>query len=232
MKKILLLAFLTVTLFTQLTYGATSEEGPLTLMPVPQKNGQSSNPQQVQQMPQLQQGQGQGQPMQMYDIYGVIPTKASVPYLYIILGALVLLLAGALIYWWLKKRRRAYSAPVIPPWERALTDLAEAKALQIRGQGRLYMDRASQILRNYIEQRFAIKTTRKTTREFLYSLGGRTGSDLSNYRVELQSCLEQADMAKFAHQVQDEKNLLVMEQAVSTFVQSTRPADGDKGGEK
>ena len=111
-------------------------------------------------------------------------------------------------------------------------DLEEAKVFQARGQGRLYMDRASQILRDYIEQRFAIKTTRKTTREFLYSLGGRTGSELNNYKAELQSCLEQADMAKFAHQVQDERNLLVMEQAVSTFVHSTRPGRGDMEEEK
>ena len=197
-------------------------------MQEPQKQGQQSGAQQSQLMP----GPQQGQAMELYDIYGVVPTRASVPYLYIIVGALLVLLLGALAYWFYKRKKRAPFAPVIPPWERALTELEAAKMFQNSSQGRLYMDRASQILRDYIEQRFAIKTTRKTTREFLYGLGGQSDSELSNYRVELQRCLEQADMAKFAHQIQDEENLVMMEQAVSTFVHSTRPGDGDKEGEK
>ena len=232
MKRLIFTTLFVVTLMTQVVYGTTSKEAPLTLMQEPQTKGQNSGAQQLQQMPQLQQGQGQGQAMQLYDIYGVVPTKASVPYLYIILGVVLALLLGALAYWFYKRKGRVPFAPVIPSWERALTELEEAKMFQNRSQGRLYMDRASQILRDYIEQRFAIKTTRKTTREFLYGLGGQSDSELNTYRVELQGCLEQADMAKFAHQIQDEHNLVMMEQAVSTFVHSTRPGDGDKEGEK
>ena len=228
MKRFICSIFLVAVLMADIVYGVTSEEGPLTLMKEPQQQGQNSNAQQIPQMPQLQQDQA----MKMYDIYGVVPTRGSVPILYIILGALVVFALAALVYWLYKRGRRVVAAPEIPPWERALAELEVAKTYQNISQGRLYMDRASQILRDYIEQRFAIKTTRKTTREFLQSLRKNSSLELNNYRAELQSCLEQADMAKFAHQIHDEQNLIVMEQAVSTFVHSTRPGDGDKEGVK
>lgn len=227
MRRFILHIVLAAALMAHIVYGATTEEGPLTLMKDPQMSGQNSGAQQVQQMGGMQQGQA----MELYDIYGVVPTRGSVPYLYIILGVVLLLFAAALAYFIYNKKGRTPSAPVIPPWDRALTDLEAAKTLQNSSQGRLYMDRVSQILRDYIEQRFAVKTTRKTTREFLYSLRSKSGVELNNYREELKSCLEQADMAKFAHQIHDEQNLAAMEQAVTTFVHSTRP-DAENGEEE
>lgn len=224
MKKFISAIVLLLSLMAHSMYGVASEEGPLALMKEPQQNGQNSGASQ-QQLPGLQ---GQEPAGEFYDIYGVVSTRAAVPYFYIICGALLLLAAGLLAYWFYKKKGRTVAAPIIPPWERALADLGEAKALQSAAQGRLYMDRVSQILRYYIEQRFAVKTTRQTTREFLSSLRNAAGFELNNYRAELQHCLEQADMAKFAHQVSDEQNLAVMEQAVAAFVQSTRLGEGEK----
>lgn len=226
MKRLVITMVLVVMFMSQFVYGADSEEGPLTLMKDPKQSTQNSGGPALPQMSSQQQGQGQG--LEFYDIYGVVPTKASIPYLYIILGTLFVVVAGALLYWWLKKRGRKVFTSIIPAWERAMTDLNAAKALQNKEQGRAYMDRASQILRHYIEQRFTIKTTRQTTAEFLTSLGGENSSELTNYRPELQDCLEQADMAKFAHKQQNEQNLVVMEKAVATFVHSTRPADSGK----
>lgn len=229
MRRLVISIVLVVMFMSQFVYGAAVEEGPLTLMKAPKQSAVSSSGQPLPQMSAQQQGQGPA--LELYDIYGVVQTKAAIPYLYIILGTLLVLIAGALLYWWLKKRAKRVFTPIIPPWERAITDLNAAKSLQNKEQGRAYMDRASQILRHYIEQRFAIKSTRQTTGEFLYSLGGEKNSELTNYRPELQSCLEQADMAKFAHKEQDEENLVVMEEAVTTFVHSTRPEDdGGNGG--
>lgn len=226
MKRFIISMVLVVMFMSQFVYGADSEEGPLTLMGDPKQSEQNSGGPALPQMSSQQQGQGQG--LAFYDIYGVVPTKASIPYLYIILGTLLVVVAGALLYWWLKKRGKRIFIPIIPAWEKAITDLNAAKSLQSKEQGRAYMDRASQILRHYIEQRFTIKSTRQTTAEFLYSLGGENSSELTNYRPELQDCLEQADMAKFAHKQQNEQNLVVMEEAVKTFVHSTRPADSGK----
>lgn len=226
MKRLVISIMFVVMFMSQFVYGAAGEEGPLTLMKDPKQSAVSGGGQPLPQMSGQQHGQGSA--LEFYDIYGVVPTKAAIPYTYIILGVLLVLIAGALLYWWLKKREKKVFTPIVPPWERAITDLKEAKSLQNREQGRAYMDRASQILRHYIEQRFAIKSTRQTTGEFLYSLGGENDSELANYRTELQNCLEQADMAKFAHKEQDEQNLVVMEEAVTTFVRSTRPDDSGK----
>jgi hypothetical protein len=234
MKNFLYLMAIVLMFISQTAYAATSltsDEDTLTLLQEPGKQAQSA-PTQTSQLPQMQQGQGEA--LQLYDIYGVVPTKAAVPYLYIILGVVLVIALCALVvfgYYFMKKRR-AKPLPAILPWDQALADLVEARSVQNLAQGRLYMDRVSQILRRYIEQRFTIKTTRKTTSEFLYSLKDESGGELGNFRNELQSCLEQADMAKFAHKVQAAGDLTRMEEAITSFIDSTRPAAGEKEGQK
>ncbi len=98
------------------------------------------------------------------------------------------------------------------------------------GHSLLYMDQASQILRRYIESLFAIRSTRKTTREFFASLNDSDESPLLEYRRELKNCLEQADMAKFAHLVPDFQHMEQMEEAVRAFITRTRPAIEPPGG--
>lgn len=212
------------------SYGAPSEEAPLQLMPAPQQGGgqQQALPGQMQSLPQLQ---GQGQPVELIDIYGVVPTKAPVPYLYIGIGLLALLLLAGLLFW-LKKRQKPTPEIQIPPWDRALQDLAEARSLQKKAHGLLYMEKASQILRRYIEQRFAIQSTKQTTSEFLRSLAGPRGKELKEHRADLQSCLEQADLAKFAHKSQGEESIKAVETAVTGFVQATRPTMAQQEGVK
>lgn len=117
----------------------------------------------------------------------------------------------------------------MPPWEKALLDLADAKKLLSPERALLYMDRVSQILRGYIEARFAIQSTRQTTREFLQGLTDVGGSSpLQAHKSELQDCLEQADMAKFAHHHPALGNLEQMEVAVTTFIKKTEPVEQPK----
>lgn len=143
---------------------------------------------------------------------------------------LLLLVILALLYWFFKKKAQP-APPPVPPWEKALLELADAKMLLSPERGLLYMDRVSQILRNYIESRFAIQSTRQTTREFLQGLTGvDDSSPLQTYKIELQECLEQADMAKFAHHLPNLKNLEQMELAVTSFIKRTEPAEPEKRG--
>ena len=166
----------------------------------------------------------------LYDIHGPISLPEQLPYLAIGGVILALLLVLAAVLFWLKKRVKPGPTP-LPPWEMALNELAEAKHLQISGQGLLYMERASQVLRRYIESRFAIRSTRQTTREFLTGLNHTANnSPLERYRPELQTCLEQADMAKFAHRVPDLGNMGQMEHAVTDFVKKTEPSLSPAGG--
>ena len=196
------------------SYAASGGDAPLTLLQQPPKTGQTA------QSPAMT-----SQDAELHDIYGPVPIKEQPPYLLIAGSVCLLLLLAALLFWFLRKKG-AKTPPPIPPWERALLDLAEAKRLLSPERGLLYMDRVSQILRSYIESRFAIKSTRQTTREFLAGLTGvGDGSPLQTYKTELKDCLEQADMAKFAHHLPQLGNLEQMEVAVTTFIQTTVPVE-------
>lgn len=159
----------------------------------------------------------------LHDIHGPVPIAEQPPYLLIAVVVCLLLLAIAALLWYLRRKDTSVQ-PAIPPWEQALLELAEAKSLLSAQRGIVYMDRVSQILRSYIESRFAIQSTRQTTREFLHSLTSvGDSSPLRTYKTALQDCLEQADMAKFAHHLPQLDHLEQMEAAVTNFVQKTTP---------
>ncbi len=161
---------------------------------------------------------------ELRDIYGPVNLTENPPYL-LLAGILLLIVLIALAVYLLKKKRKVPAPPVIPPWQQALLDLADARKLLNPEKGLLYMERVSQILRNYIESRFAIQSTRQTTREFLQGLTRVDGdSPLLIHKTELQDCLEKADMAKFAHHLPNSSNLEQMEVAVTTFVKKTEPS--------
>ncbi len=204
---VLLLIFLPVGSIAQ-----NSGEARLTLLQETQKNGPAPQNQPL-----------SAQDGELRDIIGPVVIAEQPPYL-IIAGVICLLLViAALIFWYLKNKKLP-APPPMPPWERAFLDLAEAKSLANAERGILYMDRVSQILRAYIESRFAIQSTRQTTREFLHSLTGiGDSSPLRTYQTALQDCLEQADMAKFAHHLPQPDHLEQMEAAVTNFVQKTVP---------
>ncbi len=209
-----ILILLLLLVLPALSFADSGNNAPLTLLQQPQKNsGTAHNPAVSKQDEEL------------HDIYGPVPLKQQPPYLLLAGAVCLLLLISALLYWFFKKKGLR-PAPPIPPWEKALMDLAEARTLLNPERGLLYMDRVSQILRSYIESRFAIQSTRQTTREFLQSLtAAGDSSPLRTYKTELQDCLEQADMAKFAHHLPQMDNLEKMEVAVTTFVQTTEPAE-------
>jgi hypothetical protein len=162
------------------------------------------------------------------DIQGPVPTSEYPPYLVETAGVLLLLLALGLLYFFLKRRKKPQPPP-IPPWDTALIELTEAGHLMSTRQGLLYMDKVAQILRRYIESRFAIHSTRQTTQEFFMGLEDSGPSSLLTYRSELRACLEQADMAKFAHLLPELQHMEGMEHAVRTFITSTRPEVPVKG---
>ncbi|MFH0782719.1 MAG: DUF4381 family protein [Pseudomonadota bacterium] len=164
----------------------------------------------------------------LHDIHGPLPTSEYPPYLMEAALGLFALLVIALVIYFLKKRKKPLPPPV-PPWETALQELAEARQLMGDGKWLLYMDQAGQILRRYIELRFAIRSTRQTTREFFAGLNASGSASLLKYQGELRACLEQADMAKFAHLVPNQNHMEQMEEAVRTFIISSRPEEQTAG---
>lgn len=216
-KFVLVFPLLLLFMLPAWSFADSNGEAPLTLLNKPQKSTQSAQNQTISQ-----------QAGQLHDIHGPVPIKEQPPYLLIAGIVLFVLLLAAIIFWLLRKRGEA-APPPVPPWEKALLDLADAKRLLNPERGLQYMDRVSQILRRYIESRFAIQSTRQTTREFLQNLTGVGGkSPLQTHKNELRDCLEQADMAKFAHHIPKIKNLEMMEDAVTTFIKRTEPPETSK----
>jgi hypothetical protein len=208
-RSILFLSWLMVPVGAGTVLGADSKEEILTL--------QNSKQQQTSQNTEA-----------LRDIHGPLSTSEYPPYLIEAVIALLVILLVLLFF--LMKRRKKELPPPVPPWETALRELAEARQLIRDGQSLFYMEQAGQILRRYIELRFAIRSTRQTTREFFAGLKGSGGTPLVGYQTELRACLEQADMAKFAHLIPDSQHLEQMEAAVHTFITRTRPETVTSGG--
>lgn len=198
-------------LFCIPVFGQTGEDANLTLLPQANQNLQPGPP-----------PSKAGPQEYLFDIDGPVEIKVAFPIwttVALIFAVIVLLVLGYLFY----KRKKTVSIPPILPWDRALNELAEAKTLRCPSTGLRYMERASLILRNYIESRFAILTTRQTTREFLHSDALQNHQQLIDFRSDLRNCLEQADMAKFAHLIPHDQQLVGIEDAVTNFVLRTKP---------
>lgn len=205
------------------------EQEPLVLLNKPPKNSPLSTPSSPGSpglqapVPQMTGGQ-----QELHDIYGPVSVPEPINYPLIAGIILLLIIIGLLTYLFFRKKQET-APPPIPPWDKALSDLIEARPLMTRERGLDYMNRVSLILRNYIETRFGIKSTRQTTREFLSCLDVKNSAGLKPFRAELQHCLEQADMAKFARHLSDSDNLMRVEEGITGFIKNTRPAPDQSG---
>lgn len=169
------------------------------------------------------QGQKTGAIEDIRDIQGpLILLKSKSPWIFITIGALLLLLLGLFFFF---RKRKKKTIPRLPAHEIALAELAKAKLWMTESKGILYAQRLSEILRQYIESRFFVQSTRQTTDELLVGL--QSCSSLTNekqpYLGDLQTCLERCDMAKFAHLPPNDQSMALMESAVRHFIETTRP---------
>ena len=105
-----------------------------------------------------------------------------------------------------------------------------ARNLITAEQSLQYATELSLILRRYIEARFRIQSTRKTTKEFFTGLTESPKQESilpEDHRERLKECLEECDMAKFARYVPDRNSMEKMESAVQYFVESTTAVKGE-----
>lgn len=147
-------------------------------------------------------------------------------------GAVVVL---SLFVWWLRRpRARSFASEVAsPPHVRALRELQRLRdsARSTPAQVDAFYVATSQVLRDYVEERFAVRAPERTTEEFLreLELGGDTGaaggaSDLlRGHRGELARFLLQCDMVKFARHLPAESEHLATWESAVAFVEATRP---------
>jgi len=138
------------------------------------------------------------------DIRDVKPPSAlPLNWVAIVLALLALVLLGGVFWFWQRQRfaREKTPPPVIlpPPWETARRKLKELFAENLPGKGQIkeYYSRLSDIVRQYMEDRFDLRAPEMTTEEFLFSL--RTSSQLNPAQKEaLKDFLTCCDMVKFA----------------------------------
>ncbi|MFO0962792.1 MAG: hypothetical protein U0625_07770 [Phycisphaerales bacterium] len=104
--------------------------------------------------------------------------------------------------WWLTHRGgRVEPAPPLPAdqWAMREIDRLESEQLPERGEVEGFFVRLSDIVRTYIEQRFAIAAPEQTTQEFIRAAGKHP--DLAGgHERTLAAFLRTADMVKFAAQ--------------------------------
>jgi hypothetical protein len=112
---------------------------------------------------------------------------------------------------------------VLPPHVRAIQalDLVKGEKLWQQGKEKEYHSKLSDIIRNYIDERFGIGALEMTSGQILQAVQGV--SDVDPVFAQLKQMLFMSDLAKFAkyHPLPDENELSLMHAYL--FVNSTTP---------
>jgi hypothetical protein len=136
----------------------------------------------------------------------------------VIAGA-VLLAFGALGLWrWLRRRRQPR---VLLPFEIALQRLEEMRALMQPDDAREFSIAVSDVVRRYIEERFSVTATHRTTEEFLHDLLESSHAPLARHRALLSEFLQACDLVKFAGMSLTLQNMESLHHSARAFVLET-----------
>jgi hypothetical protein len=175
---------------------------------------------------------------ELRDIRGFRELPAARPWWFWPAVATVAAFLAALVTTAILRRRRrgagdgAAPAPVVPPhvWARDALDRLEAEQLPDRGEVHAFFFRLSDVVRGYIERRFAIDAPDRTTEEFIREMRDHPRLAEEHQRL-LGGFLRSADMVKFAlHRPPLEQCGRAMATA-RRFVDETTPAGaGDDPG--
>jgi hypothetical protein len=130
----------------------------------------------------------------------------------------VLLVGGSYALW---RRRRRRHAHVLLPYELALQRLEGIRVLMQPANAPEFTTAVSGIVRGYIEQRFKVTATRRTTEEFLRDLFESSNASLARYRVLLGEFLNQCDLVKFAAMSLTLPDMETLHQSARAFVLAT-----------
>jgi hypothetical protein len=136
-------------------------------------------------------------------------------------GAVVLALSVYALWRWRRQRR----TPPLLPYELALKRLDEIRTLMQPVNAREFGIAISDIIRFYIEQRFNVTATRRTTEEFLRDLLQNANASLAQHQALLDDFLHQCDVVKFAAQSLTLDNMEALRQSARAFVLETAKAE-------
>ena len=135
-----------------------------------------------------------------------------------LMAAAALIALGIYGLW---RRRRNREVRVLLPHELALQRLEDIGALMQPARAREFSTAASDIVRQYIEQRFSVTATRRTTEEFLRDLLESSDAALAQHQGLLGEFLHQCDVVKFAAQSLTQRNMESLRDSARAFVLAT-----------
>jgi HAMP domain-containing protein len=120
-----------------------------------------------------------------------------------VLPAVLAVLAGAIVvalcaYPLWRRRHRGTRRRSLTLSEQALERLENTRPLMRPATAREFGIAASEVIRNYIEKRFDVIATQRTTEEFLQTLLQSSNETLARHRSLLEEFLHQCDLVKFA----------------------------------
>ncbi|MEO6874692.1 MAG: hypothetical protein ABI222_07710 [Opitutaceae bacterium] len=154
------------------------------------------------------------------DIRGPIHLPPPLLWVWWLAGGLAL---AALLYaGWRWRQHRARAAALLP-YQIALARLEEARALMQPENAREFSILVSEIVRQFIEERFHVRAARRTTEEFLRDLLAPSDALLVNHRALLADFLQHCDLAKFARWILSTSEMTTMLQSAHNFVSETGP---------
>ena len=161
------------------------------------------------------------------------PAKPAVNWkhlLWIVPVVLLLIVAGVIVFRYLHRR----SKREITPWERALTAIRDLLAT-VRS-GRIAPERSiaklTDIVREYMEERFHLRAERQTTAEFMSDLERGKGGLDERHRAFLREFLTAADLVKFARMPADTTLLENAAGKAGDLIRETAPAETGKENSK
>jgi len=112
-----------------------------------------------------------------------------------LLGVLVVALCAYALW---RRRHRPAASRTLTLSERTLERLESTRPLMRPATAREFGIAASEAIREYIEKRFDVVATQRTTEEFLQTLLQSSNEALARHRSLLAEFLQQCDFVKFA----------------------------------
>jgi len=136
---------------------------------------------------------------------------------------IALVVALCLFILWRRRRNRPTATPqrILTLTEQTLAALENTKPLMRPETAREFGIAASEVIRTYIERRFQLIATQRTTEEFLQTLLQSSNEALSRHRTLLEQFLSQCDLVKFAGTSLAPAELETLYQSAHRFVSQT-----------
>lgn len=138
-----------------------------------------------------------------------------------VIVAVALLALAAYGFWRWRRRRRQR----VLPFELALQRLEGIRLLMTPASAREFSIAVSDIVRGYIEQRFDVIATHRTTEEFLHDLLETPQPSLARHRGLLAGFLQQCDLVKFGGASLAQQDIDSLHDSARGFVLETAQPD-------